>query len=146
MYFLKNLLNKTQQLINDIIPNININLFLLIYSLICTCFYSFGFWMDFFSLNTSFVEVFKIGISIILAGLFLYYTFFGLFSFDLYLLKLVLILFTIFNSVFSYYILTYNIYIDTSMMENVFNTDSKEISNLLSIKMFLYIIVTGIFC
>jgi hypothetical protein len=64
------------------IKNIKINIltFKLGYAAICTLLYSYGFWLDFFALEQSPHANFVISASILFVGLFLYYTFFAIFS------------------------------------------------------------------
>jgi len=128
------------------IKNIKINIltFKLGYAAICTLLYSYGFWLDFFALEQSPHANFVISASILFVGLFLYYTFFAIFSFNIKVFKGVVIASLVLNSVFSYYIATYNVYIDQGMMANVFNTDPKEAADLFSLWMVFYVLTLGI--
>ena len=60
------------------------------------------------------------------------------------LFKIFLILTFIGNSIAVYFILTYGVIIDKSMMSNVFNTNYAETSAYFNTKIFLYIFVLGI--
>ncbi|BCE01217.1 phosphoethanolamine--lipid A transferase EptA [Marinicellulosiphila megalodicopiae] len=57
--------------------------------------------------------------------------------------KTLFILLIITNSVFLYYIETYNIILDKSMMGNIFNTDREEVANLITYKVFVYLFCYG---
>ncbi|MES2485788.1 MAG: phosphoethanolamine--lipid A transferase EptA [Bacteroidota bacterium] len=73
-------------------------------------------------------------------------------SFVLYLIfflsrlvgKFLLVLFFIINAIAVYFINTYNVIIDESMIGNVFNTNYAESSSFFSLKLILYIIILGI--
>ena len=58
--------------------------------------------------------------------------------------KILLILFFIINAVTVYFIMTYNVIIDESMVGNITNTNWDESSSFFSIKMIIYLIFMGI--
>jgi len=61
-----------------------------------------------------------------------------------WLTKPVLILILFVSAMGSYFMDTYNIVLDSTMIENIFSTNSREAADLLSIKLFLYILILGI--
>lgn len=58
--------------------------------------------------------------------------------------KYVLALFFIINSIAVYFITTYGVIVDESMIGNVLNTDFHESSSFLSLKLLIYIVLLGI--
>lgn len=58
--------------------------------------------------------------------------------------KFLLVLFFIINAVAVYFINTYNVIIDESMVGNVLNTNYEEASSFFSLKLIVYIIVLGV--
>ena len=58
--------------------------------------------------------------------------------------KFLLALFFIINAIAVYFINTYNVIIDESMIGNVINTDYEEASSFFSVKLIVYIILLGI--
>lgn len=58
--------------------------------------------------------------------------------------KFLLVLFFIINAIAVYFINTYSVIIDESMIGNVLNTNYSEASSFFSVKLFLYIILLGI--
>ncbi|WP_291946969.1 phosphoethanolamine--lipid A transferase [Campylobacter sp.] len=61
-----------------------------------------------------------------------------------YLSKILMIFFTAVSSISSYFMLNYGVIIDSDMIKNAMQTDTKEVFDLLNIKMFLYIFFTFI--
>lgn len=61
-----------------------------------------------------------------------------------YTIKPVLILILMMSASFSYFMDTYNIVIDDTMLDNIMKTDMAESLDLLSIKLILYILLLGI--
>lgn len=72
------------------------------------------------------------------------FVFFLLFSISNYVGKMLSVLFFIINSIALYFINTYHVIIDESMIGNVLNTNYEESSSFFSIKLVLYIIFLGI--
>ncbi len=58
--------------------------------------------------------------------------------------KLLLVLFSCINAIAIYFINTYNVIIDETMIGNVFNTNYDEASSFLSFSLFVYLILLGI--
>lgn len=61
-----------------------------------------------------------------------------------YVGKFILVLFFIVNAIAVYFVNTYSVIIDESMISNVLNTDYAESSSFFSLKLVMYIIVFGI--
>jgi len=61
-----------------------------------------------------------------------------------FIIKPVLIILFLVSSVAAYYMQSYGTIIDDKMIQNIFETDSKEVYDLLSIKLFLYLIFLGL--
>jgi len=61
-----------------------------------------------------------------------------------FIIKPFLILLLILSSVASYYMKTYGTIIDDKMIQNIFETDIKEVHDLLSVSLFLHLIFLGI--
>jgi lipid A ethanolaminephosphotransferase len=72
------------------------------------------------------------------------FVFFLIFSLSRYLGKFLLVLFFMINAIAVYFINTYSVIIDESMIGNVFNTNYEESSSFFSIKLIVYIILLGI--
>ncbi|MDY3327449.1 phosphoethanolamine--lipid A transferase EptA [Riemerella anatipestifer] len=58
--------------------------------------------------------------------------------------KFLLVLFFLINAVSVYFITTYGVIIDESMISNVFNTNYEESSSFFSVKLVLYLVLLGI--
>lgn len=61
-----------------------------------------------------------------------------------YTTKPVLIIILITSSIASYFINNYNVFIDETMIQNVIQTSTGEVSDLLNIKLFIYLVFAGI--
>jgi len=72
------------------------------------------------------------------------FVFFLIFSLSRHVGKFLLVLFFIVNALAVYFINTYSVIIDESMIGNVLNTKYEEASSFFSIKLFAYIIFLGI--
>lgn len=72
------------------------------------------------------------------------FVFFLFFSLSHYFGKFLLVLFFMINSVAVYFVNTYSVIVDESMIGNVFNTNYEESSSYFSFKLILYIIVLGV--
>jgi lipid A ethanolaminephosphotransferase len=72
------------------------------------------------------------------------FVFYLLFSISKYIGKTLLILFFIINAIAVYFVNTYGVIIDESMIGNVLNTNYEESSSFFSIKLIVYIIFLGI--
>lgn len=62
-----------------------------------------------------------------------------------YTLKPILIFMLLWTSIQNYFMVTYNILVDQTMIENILQTDSREVLDLLNIKLILYVLFLGIF-
>ena len=70
--------------------------------------------------------------------------FYLLFSLSRYLGKFLLVLFFIVNAIAVYFVNTYSVIIDESMIGNVLNTKYSESSSFFSLKLVLYVVLFGI--
>lgn len=70
--------------------------------------------------------------------------FFLIFSLSSYVGKFLLVLFFIINAIAVYFINTYSVIIDESMIGNIRNTNYEESSSFFSIKLIVYIILLGV--
>jgi lipid A ethanolaminephosphotransferase len=85
------------------------------------------------------------GISLVILMLVLNaFVFFLIFSLSRYLGKFLLVLFFIINSIAVYFINTYSVIIDESMIGNILNTNLEESSSFFSFKLIVYIILLGV--
>ncbi|TWP25200.1 phosphoethanolamine--lipid A transferase EptA [Apibacter muscae] len=73
-----------------------------------------------------------------------YFVFYLLTFLSRYIGKTLIILTFIINSIAVYFILTYGVIIDESMIGNIFNTNYEESSSFFSIKLLLFILILGI--
>ena len=80
-------------------------------------------------------------ILMLVANAFVFFLFFFLSRF---VGKFLLVIFFIGNAIAIYFVNTYNVIIDETMIGNVLNTDYAEASSFFSIKLILYIIVLGV--
>lgn len=72
------------------------------------------------------------------------FVFFLIFSLSRYFGKFLLVLFFMINAIAVYFINTYSVIIDESMIGNVLNTNYEESSSFFSIKLIVYIILLGV--
>ncbi|WP_316633361.1 phosphoethanolamine--lipid A transferase EptA [uncultured Flavobacterium sp.] len=72
------------------------------------------------------------------------FVFFLIFSLSRYLGKFLLVIFFIINSIAVYFINTYSVIVDESMIGNVLNTNYEESSSFFSFKLILYVVFLGI--
>ncbi len=72
------------------------------------------------------------------------FVFFLLFSLSRYLGKFLLVLFFMINAIAVYFINTYSVIIDESMIGNIVNTNLEESSSFFSFKLIVYIILLGV--
>ncbi|MFG4003410.1 phosphoethanolamine--lipid A transferase EptA [Flavobacterium aquidurense] len=72
------------------------------------------------------------------------FVFFLLFSLSRYLGKFLLVLFFMINAIEVYFINTYSVIIDESMIGNILNTNLEESSSFFSFKLIVYIILLGV--
>ena len=61
-----------------------------------------------------------------------------------YTIKPILIILFLASSAVSYFSITYGTIIDDKMIQNLIETDTKEVNDLLNIKLFLYVVILGI--
>ena len=72
------------------------------------------------------------------------FAFYLVFFFSRFVGKFLLSIFFIINAIAVYFINTYHVIIDESMIGNVINTDYEEASSFFSIKLILYVILLGV--
>ncbi|MEZ0183544.1 phosphoethanolamine--lipid A transferase EptA [Flavobacterium oncorhynchi] len=72
------------------------------------------------------------------------FVFYLIFSISQYIGKILSVLFFVINSTVLYFVNTYHVIIDESMIGNILNTNYEESSSFFSIKLVLYIIFLGI--
>ena len=89
------------------------------------------------------------GMTIVLSLLILilvlnFFVFYILFSLSHTVGKFLLTLFFILNALSLYFVNTYSVIIDESMIGNVFNTNYEESSSFFSLKLILYILILGV--
>ena len=85
--------------------------------------------------------VISLVIAMVIANAFAYYLFY---SISIKLGKFLTVLFFIINSFAVYFVLTYGVIIDESMIGNILNTNYEESSSFFSFKLIAYVIVLGI--
>lgn len=118
--------------------------FLLVYALVISVAYNFIFWSNLIHLAGLGIHGLKILTATFCVVYMVYYIFFSIFSFNNWLLKISLTFFTILSAGAAYFIKTYNVFIDSTMIQNLFATDVSEASDLLSLTFFAYLIVLGV--
>ncbi|ATL75922.1 sulfatase [Chryseobacterium piperi] len=96
--------------------------------------------VDYKSFN-GIILIISLIIIMLVANFFVYYLIFFL---SRYVGKFLLVLTFIINSIAVYFVNTYGVIIDESMIGNVFNTNYQESSSFFSIKLVLYVILLGI--
>lgn len=126
--------------------NIQITHFVLLMSLLNFVFFHFPFFkftfdnVDYTSFNGILLIV-SLMILMVIANAFAFY----LFIFLLKIVgKIVLALSFIISAVAVYFVNTYGVIIDESMISNVFNTNSEEAGSFFSFKLILYVVLLGI--
>ena len=67
-----------------------------------------------------------------------------LMMFGLPIFKLVGVLITLINAIAIHYMTNFNVILDRSMMGNIFNTRFSEASELITLKLFLYLLLLGV--
>ena len=104
-------------------------------------FYSFVFHnIDYKSLN-SIILIISLMILMLVLNAFVFYL---LFYLSRFVGKFLLVIFFIINVIAVYFINTYGVIIDESMIGNVLNTNYQESSSFFSIKLMVYIILLGL--
>lgn len=73
-----------------------------------------------------------------------FFTIYLLFYLSRIFSKILFVLFFVISSIAVYFVMTYNVIIDESMISNVFNTKYEEASSFFSIKFLIYVLVLGI--
>lgn len=126
--------------------NIKITHFVAILSVLNFLFFHLSFFTYVFNNvdYTSFNGVILVVSLVILMFVLNAFVFFLFFSLSHYLGKFLLVLFFMINSVAVYFVNTYSVIVDESMIGNVFNTNYEESSSYFSFKLILYIIVLGV--
>lgn len=87
------------------------------------------------------IAIVSLAILMLLANAFVFYLIFFLSRF---VGKFLLILFFILNAIAVYFVNTYNVIVDESMIGNVINTNFEEASSFFSFKLILYILLLGV--
>ena len=126
--------------------NIKITHFVLLMSLLNFLFFHYPFFkfvfnnLDYKSLNGLTIIISLIILMLILNA----FVFFLIFFLSRYVGNFLLVIFFIINAIAVYFVNTYGVIIDESMIGNVFNTNYDESSSFFSIKLVLYIVLLGI--
>lgn len=126
--------------------NLKLTHFVLLMSLLNFLLFHFPFYafvfknVDYKSLN-GIIIIASLVILMLVANAF---TFFLIFFLSRSVGKFLLVLFFILNAIAVYFINTYSVIIDESMIGNVLNTNYQEASSFFSLKLILYIIVLGV--
>lgn len=126
--------------------NLKITHFVLLMSFLNLLFFHFPFYtyvfnnVDYKSLN-GITIIISLIILMLVANSFVFYLIYFLSRF---VGKFLLVLFFIINAIAVYFINTYSVIIDESMIGNVLNTNYEESSSFFSIKLILYIILLGV--
>ena len=126
--------------------NIKIIHFVLLISLLNFLLFHFPFYK--FVFNNVDYKSFN-GITIIISLIILMlvvnaFVFFLIFFLSRFVVNFLLVLFFIINAIAVYFINTYSVIIDETMVGNVLNTDYAESTSFFSIKLILYIILLGV--
>ncbi len=126
--------------------DIKITHFVLIMSILNFLFFHFPFYN--FVYNDLNCKTFN-GIAIVLSLIVLMivlnsFVFYLLFSLSKFVGKPLLVVFFILNSIAVYFVNTYSIIIDESMIGNVFNTNKEESFSYFSVKLILYVLLLGV--
>ena len=126
--------------------NLDITRFVLLMSALNLLFFHFPFYayvfnnLDYKSLN-GVILIITLAILMLVVNAFVFYLIFFLSRF---VGKFLLVLFFILNAVAIYFINTYGVIIDESMIGNVLNTNYEEAGSFFSFKLIVYIILLGI--
>lgn len=123
------------------LSNIKFTIFYSLYSVTILNIPAFKRFFETLAANSLGDYLFGIGVYIII---FLFnIIFFGI-LFQKYITKLIAVFFLVTSSIVTYFILAYNVPIDSSMVENAFATDVNEVRDLISIKMIFFVGFFGI--
>jgi lipid A ethanolaminephosphotransferase len=118
--------------------------FVFLYTLYSFFVFNIPLFRDFFgTLNPKTIGDFTFLTVICFAGFFLAFAFY-LVVLQTRVLKITAIVLLLLHSSLFYFMMTYNIQIDREMIRNAFSTDTNEVRDLLSFKMFFYIFVFGV--
>lgn len=126
--------------------NIKITHFVLLMSLLNFLFFHIPFFkfvfnnVDYKSFNGILISI-SLAIVMLVLNAFVFFLFFFL---SRYVGKILLILFFLINSIAVYFINTYSVIIDESMIGNILNTNYEESSSFFSIKLIVYVLFLGI--
>lgn len=126
--------------------NLNLLHFSLIMSLLNFVLFHYPFFdfvfknIDYKSFN-GFLAISSLAILMVVANAF---TFYLIFFLSRRVGKFLLIIFFLLNAISVYFVNTYGIIVDESMIGNVFNTNYEESSSYFSLKMVLYILILGV--
>ena len=126
--------------------NIKITHFALLMSFLNFLFFHFSFFtfvfenLEYKSLN-GIILIISLVIAMLVANFFVFYL---ILSLSRRLGKLLLVLFFLLNSIAVYFVNTYGVIIDESMVGNVFNTNYDESSSFFSFKLIIYLVLFGI--
>lgn len=126
--------------------NIKITHFVFLMSFINFIFFHYPFFkfvfnnLDYRSVNGIFIITSLVILMLVLNSL----VFFLIFFLSRVVGKVLLVLFFIINSIAVYFVNTYSVIIDESMIGNILNTNFEESSSFFSLKLMLYLILLGI--
>lgn len=121
--------------------------FIILFSILNILFYNFPIYkyslntLEIFSSNTILI-LFSITIALFAISAFIFFVI-SIFLPES-LIKYFFIIITIFNSIALYFVNTYNVILDKSMMGNIFNTNSSEAFSYYDINILLYILFLGL--
>lgn len=127
-------------------PPLKLTHFVLLISLVNLLFFHFPFYsfvfknVDYKSVN----GIINIASLLILMVVVFSFVLFLIFFLSRFVGKFLLVLFFLINAIALYFINTYSVIIDESMIGNVLNTDYHEATSFFSIKLILYIILLGV--
>ena len=126
--------------------NIKITHFVLLMSLLNFLFFHYPFFkfvinnLDYKSFNGILIVVSLVILMLVLNA----FVFFLVFFLSRFVGKFLLVLFFIINSIAVYFVNTYSVIIDESMIGNVLNTKFEESSSFFSLKLIMYLVLFGI--
>ncbi|MDU8885385.1 phosphoethanolamine--lipid A transferase EptA [Yeosuana sp. MJ-SS3] len=126
--------------------NMKLNYFVFIISIVNFLLFHFTFFkfvfnnLDYKSLNGITIIISLVILMLVLNA----FVFYLIFFLSRYVGKLLLVLFFIINAIAIYFINTYNVIIDETMIGNVLNTNYEEASSFFSLRLIMYLIVLGI--
>ena len=138
--------NNLKNILDNISKEISLTRFSIILSIINFLFYHFGFFrysFDKIDINgfSSIMLIICLFVIVLVANFFAFFLIISLFR---KAGKILIAICFVLSAISAYFINTYNVIVDESMMGNVFNTKYEEASGFFSVKMFLFVIVFGV--